>query len=109
MKHYAYLALALASSVAFPVRANGMAQSRFAALEQPVRNQRPLVKSTVSSVPTKVKQQFPRLVPDDGREYAVVLEEDFSLVTAGSEHDPAPDFINNEYNMIPSNYTHTPP
>lgn len=108
MKHYAYLALALASSLAFPVRANGMAQSRFAALEQPVRNQRPLVKSTVSSVPTKVRQQFPRLVPDDGREYAVVLEEDFSLVTAGSEHDPAPDFINNEYNMIPSSYTHTP-
>lgn len=48
------------------------------------------------------------LVPDDGREYAVVLEEDFSLMTAGAENDPDPHFINDEYNMIPSRYTHTP-
>lgn len=48
------------------------------------------------------------LVPDDGREYTVVIEEDFSLMKSGAENDPDPTFINDEYNMIPSRYTHTP-
>lgn len=47
-------------------------------------------------------------VPNDGREYTTVLEEDFSLMTAGSENDPDPTVINDEYFMIPSRYTHTP-
>lgn len=49
-----------------------------------------------------------RQVPDDGREYAVVIEEDFSLCTAGSEENPVKEFIEDANFNIPSKYTHTP-
>ena len=49
-----------------------------------------------------------KAVPDDGREYSVVLEEDFSLITEGSIDDPVPTFINDSNNRIPAKYTHTP-
>lgn len=47
-------------------------------------------------------------VPDDGREYSVVLEEDFSLCTAGSEENPDRNYIEQANYSIPSKYTHTP-
>lgn len=47
-------------------------------------------------------------VPDDGRDYKVVIEEDFSLCSAGSEDDPVKEYIENADYSIPSKYTHTP-
>lgn len=49
-----------------------------------------------------------RQVPDDGRDYTVVIEEDFSLCSAGSEDNPVKEFIENPDFSIPSQYTHTP-
>lgn len=47
-------------------------------------------------------------VPDDGREYTTVIEEDFSLCTAGSPDNPDTHYIENADNTIPDTYTHTP-
>jgi hypothetical protein len=56
----------------------------------------------------KSPAKMPAKAPDDGREYTTVLEEDFSLVTEGSEYAPIEEYIENSYDIIPSNYTHTP-
>lgn len=100
------LATALASG-ALAVMADSGTPDRFLPLEQPVRNTRHVTMPAQSSVFTTQKAARMR-VPDDGREYKTVLEEDFSRMTAGSPEDPDPTFINDEYNMIPSSYTHTP-
>lgn len=49
-----------------------------------------------------------KAVPDDGREYVTVIEEDFSLFTAGSEDNPDKTFLEGNDEVIPSKYTHTP-
>lgn len=49
-----------------------------------------------------------RAVPDDGREYEAVIEEDFSLMTAGSEENPDKNYIENPDFSIPAKYTHQP-
>ncbi len=46
--------------------------------------------------------------PDDGREYTTVLEEDFSLCTAGSEENPDPTIISTADFQLPAKYTHAP-
>lgn len=64
---------------------------------------------TPASAPVrKTLSKQPARVPDDGREYTTVLEEDFSLCTAGAEHDPDKTFIENADYSIPASYTHTP-
>ena len=49
-----------------------------------------------------------KAVPDDGREYITVIEEDFSLFTAGTEDEPDKTFLEGTNEVIPSKYTHTP-
>lgn len=68
-----------------------------------------ILQSTEAIVLTDASVHEPRrAVPDDGREYIVVLEEDFSLFTAGSEDDPDKTFLEGADETIPSRYTHTP-
>ncbi|MDE6801280.1 MAG: fibronectin type III domain-containing protein [Muribaculaceae bacterium] len=69
----------------------------------------PLEKSFRNAIATaETPSTSIKAVPDDGRTYTVVLEEDFSLVTGGAEEDPANEYINDSNNQIPSSYTHTP-
>lgn len=68
-----------------------------------------ILQSTEAIVLTDASVHEPRrAVPDDGREYSVVLEENFSLFTPGSEDDPDKTFLEGADETIPSRYTHTP-
>lgn len=107
MKHSLAIAMALISAAGLHAAADLPVPEKFTALEQPVRNTRPIFAQPSSSA-FITKKASPMRVPNDGREYTTVLEEDFSLMTAGSENDPDPTVINDEYFMIPSRYTHTP-
>lgn len=49
-----------------------------------------------------------KALPDDGRDYETVIEEDFSLFTAGSVDDPDKNYLEGADEVIPSRYTHTP-
>lgn len=50
-----------------------------------------------------------KAVPDDGRIYDIVIEEDFSLFTAGTTDSPDKTYLEEGANeVIPSKYTHTP-
>lgn len=49
-----------------------------------------------------------RRAPDDGRRYRTVLEEDFSLMTAGTPDDPDRTIISDAGDNIPEQYTHQP-
>ncbi len=97
-----------AAAMAPAAIADNLVPARYSAFEKPVRNT--AIRSFGNS-PSSIfspRAVSPRLVPDDGREYTVVIEEDFSLMTAGSEIDPDPNTIEGDYFMIPSQYTHTP-
>lgn len=73
---------------------SGIGETRYTPLSERIRGA------------TKVQSPVQK-VPEDGREYAVVLEEDFSKFTAGSWDNPDKNFIDvNE--QIPSEYTQTP-
>ncbi len=99
--------VAIATLCGLCATASDRTPGKFIPLEEPLRNSS-LTLSTEKTLAFKSTASAPKLVPDDGREYSVVLEEDFSLMTAGAENDPDPNFINDEYNMIPSRYTHVP-
>lgn len=49
-----------------------------------------------------------KAVPNDGREYVTVIEEDFSLFTAGTPDNPDKTYLEGTNEVIPSKYTHTP-
>lgn len=63
---------------------------------------------STSEVITDASNGIRRQVPEDGRDYKVVIEEDFSLCTAGSEENPVKEFIEDANFNIPAKYTHTP-
>lgn len=104
------LAIALGMLLsAMPVAAEGRSAA-FAPRRAPLRAVLAGTEANVriAATPFTAPAKAPARVPDDGREYTVVLEEDFSLCTAGSVDEPDKNYIENSAYMIPSKYTHTP-
>lgn len=76
----------------------GRLNTRAAALQRPAPAV-PIFNGAVKS---------PLRVPQDGREYLTVLEEDFSLFAAGTNDNPTTVNLEDSQDAIPSKYTHTP-
>lgn len=90
-----------------PAQADVENGARFVEVSQPVRDTARFGMMNTTSFTGENRHSIFK-APDDGREYTTVLEEDFSLCTAGSDIDPNPEFINTANYKIPSQYTHTP-
>lgn len=80
---------------------------QYKSAEAPIRNAISVAQANESQ-PTFTTKSVKPLREDDGREYTTLLEEDFSLCTAGATDNPDVNYIENNYYEIPSQYTHTP-
>lgn len=104
--------VALAFSLALPAAYAAPSSWSRAAID--AARLRPVIEGTGTTVRscgepiTNASVCAPQLHPDDGREYTTLVDEDFSLITEGSEDDPVKEFINTADFRIPSQYTHQP-